>query len=146
MSVGQITDHDCRVILDPDICYIQDRYTGHLVGTGPVVLCAVKSPLLDLGGQRIVDIDDNEYIVQCVEPYQIAWLVQCVDSALFGISSWCLYVATWQFSLLVEITQRGNSYVQNGDWIYMQQNITSLVLVYALLQITDALFSGCKLQ
>jgi hypothetical protein len=35
MSVGQITDHDCRVILDPDFCYIQGRRTGHLVGTGP---------------------------------------------------------------------------------------------------------------
>jgi hypothetical protein len=22
MSAGQITDHDCRVILDPDFCYI----------------------------------------------------------------------------------------------------------------------------
>jgi hypothetical protein len=38
MSVGQITDHDCRVILDPDVCYIQDRRTGHLVGTAPVVV------------------------------------------------------------------------------------------------------------
>jgi hypothetical protein len=35
MSVGQIIDHDCRVILDPDVCYIQDRRTSHLVGTGP---------------------------------------------------------------------------------------------------------------
>jgi hypothetical protein len=35
MSAGQITDDDCRVILDPDVCYIQDRRTGHLVGTGP---------------------------------------------------------------------------------------------------------------
>jgi hypothetical protein len=35
MSAGQITDHDCRVILDPDVCYIQDRRTGHLFGTGP---------------------------------------------------------------------------------------------------------------
>jgi hypothetical protein len=35
MSAGQIADHDCRVILDPDVCYIQDRRTGHLVGTGP---------------------------------------------------------------------------------------------------------------
>jgi hypothetical protein len=35
MSVGQITDHDCRVILDPDFCYIQDHRTGHLVGTVP---------------------------------------------------------------------------------------------------------------
>jgi hypothetical protein len=35
MSAGQITDHDCRVILDPDFCYIQGRRTGHLVGTGP---------------------------------------------------------------------------------------------------------------
>jgi hypothetical protein len=35
MSAGQITDHDCRVILDPDFCYIQDCRTGHLVGTGP---------------------------------------------------------------------------------------------------------------
>jgi hypothetical protein len=35
MSAGQIADHDCRVILDPDICYIQDCRTGHLVGTGP---------------------------------------------------------------------------------------------------------------
>jgi hypothetical protein len=35
MSAGQIVDHDCHVILDPDVCYIQDRHTGHLVGTGP---------------------------------------------------------------------------------------------------------------
>jgi hypothetical protein len=25
LSAGQITDHDCHVILDPDFCYIQDR-------------------------------------------------------------------------------------------------------------------------
>jgi hypothetical protein len=35
ISARQITDHDCRVILDPDFCYIPDRHTGHLVGTGP---------------------------------------------------------------------------------------------------------------
>jgi hypothetical protein len=35
MSAGQITDHDCCVILDPDFCYIQDRRMGHLVGTSP---------------------------------------------------------------------------------------------------------------
>jgi hypothetical protein len=35
MYAGQITEHDNRVILDPDVCYIQDRLTGHLVGTGP---------------------------------------------------------------------------------------------------------------
>jgi hypothetical protein len=35
MSAGQIADHDCRVILDHDVCYIQDRRTGHLVGTDP---------------------------------------------------------------------------------------------------------------
>jgi hypothetical protein len=35
MSAGQITNHDCRVILDPDVCYIQDRHTSYLVGTGP---------------------------------------------------------------------------------------------------------------
>jgi hypothetical protein len=29
MSAGQITDHDCRVILDLDFCYIQDRRMGH---------------------------------------------------------------------------------------------------------------------
>jgi hypothetical protein len=35
MSARQITDHDYRVILYLDVCYIQDRRTGHLVGTGP---------------------------------------------------------------------------------------------------------------
>jgi hypothetical protein len=35
MSTGQITDHECRVILDPDFCYIRDHRTGQLVGTGP---------------------------------------------------------------------------------------------------------------
>jgi hypothetical protein len=35
MSAGQITDHDCRVILDPNVCYIHDHHTSHLVGTGP---------------------------------------------------------------------------------------------------------------
>ena len=35
MSAGQLTDHDCRVILDSDFCYVQDRRTGHLVCTSP---------------------------------------------------------------------------------------------------------------
>jgi transposase InsO family protein len=34
MSAGRITDHDYHVILDPNFCYVQDRRTGHLVGTG----------------------------------------------------------------------------------------------------------------
>jgi hypothetical protein len=38
MSARQITNHDCRVILDPNFCYIQDNCTGHLVGTSPVVM------------------------------------------------------------------------------------------------------------
>jgi hypothetical protein len=35
ISAGQITDHNYRVILDPDFCYIKDRHSGNLVGTGP---------------------------------------------------------------------------------------------------------------
>jgi hypothetical protein len=35
MSIGQLTDHECRVILDPKFCYFQDRRMGHLVCTGP---------------------------------------------------------------------------------------------------------------
>jgi hypothetical protein len=35
MSNGQITDHDCCVILDPDVCYIQNRRASHLVDTSP---------------------------------------------------------------------------------------------------------------
>jgi hypothetical protein len=38
MSAGQIADHDWRVILDPNVYYIQDRRIGHLVGTGPIVV------------------------------------------------------------------------------------------------------------
>jgi hypothetical protein len=38
MSARQIADHECRVILDPDVCYIQDRRTGHLIGTDPVIV------------------------------------------------------------------------------------------------------------
>jgi hypothetical protein len=34
MSAEQIADHDCRVILDPNVCYNQDHRTGHLVDTG----------------------------------------------------------------------------------------------------------------
>jgi hypothetical protein len=33
-SVGQITDHGCRVILDSDFCSIQDHRTETLVGSG----------------------------------------------------------------------------------------------------------------
>jgi hypothetical protein len=33
MAVGQITNHDCRIILDLEVCYIQDCRTAHLVGT-----------------------------------------------------------------------------------------------------------------
>jgi hypothetical protein len=46
MSTRQITDHDYRVILDPNFCYIQDRRTGHLVGTGP--WCHDSQCLLEL--------------------------------------------------------------------------------------------------
>jgi hypothetical protein len=35
MSARQITDHDYRVILDPNVCYIQDHRTDYLVGSGP---------------------------------------------------------------------------------------------------------------
>ncbi|WVZ93715.1 hypothetical protein U9M48_039674 [Paspalum notatum var. saurae] len=35
ISAGQLSDHGCRVILDSDFCYVQDRHTGHLVGTVP---------------------------------------------------------------------------------------------------------------
>jgi hypothetical protein len=35
MFARQITDHDYCVIFDPDVCYIQDHRTGHLVGTDP---------------------------------------------------------------------------------------------------------------
>jgi hypothetical protein len=38
MSVGQITDHDYCVILDPDFYYIQDCHTSHLVGSGPIIV------------------------------------------------------------------------------------------------------------
>jgi hypothetical protein len=33
MSARQITDHGW--LLDPNVCYTQDRRTGHLVGIGP---------------------------------------------------------------------------------------------------------------
>ncbi|WVZ79643.1 hypothetical protein U9M48_027199 [Paspalum notatum var. saurae] len=33
-SAGQITDYDCRIILESDSCSVQDRRTGTLVGTG----------------------------------------------------------------------------------------------------------------
>ena len=35
LSVGQLTDLGCRVILDSDSCCVQDRRTGTLVGIGP---------------------------------------------------------------------------------------------------------------
>jgi hypothetical protein len=38
MWAEQITDHECRVILDPDFCYIQDRRIGHLVGTASSIV------------------------------------------------------------------------------------------------------------
>jgi hypothetical protein len=38
MWAEQITDHECRVILDPDFCYIQDHRIGHLVGTASSIV------------------------------------------------------------------------------------------------------------
>jgi len=35
VSTGQITDHDCCIILDFDSCCVQDLRMGLLVGTGP---------------------------------------------------------------------------------------------------------------
>lgn len=32
LSVDQLTDHECRVILNHDFCYVQDRSTGRWVG------------------------------------------------------------------------------------------------------------------
>jgi hypothetical protein len=34
-SASQLTDSDCRVILDVDSCAVQDRHTQVLVGVGP---------------------------------------------------------------------------------------------------------------
>ena len=34
-SAGQLTDSGCRVILDVDSCFVQDRQTHTLVGAGP---------------------------------------------------------------------------------------------------------------
>ena len=34
LSAGQITDHDCRIILESDSCSVQDHRTGILVGSG----------------------------------------------------------------------------------------------------------------
>jgi hypothetical protein len=41
----QIANCDCRIILDPDICYIQDHRISHLVGTDPVVVIHVFESL-----------------------------------------------------------------------------------------------------
>jgi hypothetical protein len=38
MSAGQITNYDYHVIIDPNFCYIQDQHTGHMVGTGPIIV------------------------------------------------------------------------------------------------------------
>jgi hypothetical protein len=38
MSARQINDHDCRVILDHDFCYIQDRCTSHWLALALVVV------------------------------------------------------------------------------------------------------------
>ena len=35
LSMGQITDHGCRIILESDSCCVQDLRTGLLVGTRP---------------------------------------------------------------------------------------------------------------
>jgi hypothetical protein len=40
----------------------------------------------------------------------------------------------------------GNSYVRTGDWICLQKDLDDLVLVYALLQLPDALFSEFSLS
>src|SRR6266540_6540287 len=34
LSAGQITDHNCRIILESDSCSVQDHRTRALVGTG----------------------------------------------------------------------------------------------------------------
>ena len=40
LSAGQITDHDCRIILESDSCSVQDHRTGTLVGSG----CQLRDP------------------------------------------------------------------------------------------------------
>jgi hypothetical protein len=34
LSVGQITDHNCFVGFDDSSCFVQDRRTGVVIGTG----------------------------------------------------------------------------------------------------------------
>jgi hypothetical protein len=48
MSAGQITDHDCPVILDPNFCYFHDHRMSHLVGTGLDWLCLSSAALASL--------------------------------------------------------------------------------------------------
>jgi hypothetical protein len=47
ISVGQLTNHSCRVILDSDSYRVQDLITGLLVGIGPH----------RLDSQRLWDLD-----------------------------------------------------------------------------------------
>jgi hypothetical protein len=58
MSVGQITNHDCHVILDPDVCYIQDRRTGLFVHVSP----HGRILLLLYMDDMIITVDNPEYI------------------------------------------------------------------------------------
>jgi hypothetical protein len=34
LSVGQITDHNCFIGFDDSSCFVQDRHTGDVIGTG----------------------------------------------------------------------------------------------------------------
>jgi hypothetical protein len=45
LSACWLTDHDCRIILESDSCFVQDQYTGTLLAAGFVIFFFLQLPL-----------------------------------------------------------------------------------------------------
>jgi hypothetical protein len=76
MSVGQITDHNCRVILDPDFCHIQDRCTDHLVGTDP--WCRDSQHLWELDWLRVPSTTTASLASPAIAASSMSSFSQCI--------------------------------------------------------------------
>jgi hypothetical protein len=91
MSAGQIINHDCRVILHPDFCHIQDRHTGHLVGIGPGAMTHIIFGSL------------TGFIFLSLHPLVLPSLLHPHRRFLSGITVWVIFVVLNYMLCFVEV-------------------------------------------
>jgi hypothetical protein len=91
MSAGQITNHDCRVILHPDFCHIQDRHTGQRLVLAPGAMTHIIFGSL------------TGFIFLLLHPLVLLSLLHPHHRFLSGITVWVIFVVLNYLLCFIEV-------------------------------------------